>query len=183
MLDIFGPGFYQKAVCLNTIGNAIRVCLRRSTVRCEAKVLEGPMTVRTHVYYLGVPFQSPRQGKATSFVEHPLSTKNAQWDPCCSIHRYRILNKSLCSAQNREPMIRQNPEILWLMLNPLTSNSSFTITNYYLSYKIWSPSLTLIFYRSIPSNDLHHCFLPLFMLILVAISCWEAALCLIFRIK
>lgn len=80
-------------------------------------------------------------------------------------------------------MIRQNPEILWLMLNPLTSNSSFTITNYYLSYKIWSPSLTLIFYRSIPSNDLHHCFLPLFMLILASISCWEAALCLIFRTK
>lgn len=78
MLDIFGPGFYQKAVCLNIIGNAIRVCLRRSTVRCEAKVLEGPMTVRTHVYYLGVPFQSPRQGKAASFVEHPLSMKNAQ---------------------------------------------------------------------------------------------------------
>lgn len=34
------------------------------------------MTVKTHVYYLGVPFQSPRQGEAASFVEHPLSMKN-----------------------------------------------------------------------------------------------------------
>lgn len=78
MLDIFGPGLYQKAICLITIGNAIRGVSQKSTVRCDAKILEGPMTVRTHVYVLGVPFQSPRQGEAASFVEQPLTMNNAQ---------------------------------------------------------------------------------------------------------
>lgn len=78
MLDIFGPASIKKLFVLIPSEMLSGVCLRRSTVRCEAKILEGPMTVRTHVYALGVPFQSPRQGEAASFVEQPLTMKNAE---------------------------------------------------------------------------------------------------------
>ena len=59
------------------------VCLRRATVKCEAKALEEPMTVRTHVYII---YTKSRTGIGN--LRDRVSIENAQGDQFYTIHRY-----------------------------------------------------------------------------------------------